>query len=147
MDERPTRAPTTSIELLRSGLGIERGNETAVATGLLAQQAADETGRTITLIIIALLVVAALLAALTVWYWRFTDPKKRLLTPVPAPIGDSDDFTAGGHTAVAPPAEANVIESDVGITEAERATAEALADDGADEWLRLTGPQAARRAR
>lgn len=122
-----------------------------MVTGLLAQQAADETGRTITLIIVALLVVALLLAALTVWYWRFTDPKKRVRTPVPEPVGADSEFdgdvATGGHTSVAPAAASWMVESDVEATEAERATAAALADDGADEWLRLTGPQAGRRTR
>ncbi len=122
-----------------------------MVTGLLAQQAADETGRTITLIIVALLVVALLLAVLTVWYWRFTDPKKRVRTPVPVPVEAGHEFddevAAGGYTSVAPAAQPWMVEPDVEKTEAERATAEALADDGADEWLRLTGPQAGRRTR
>ncbi len=37
----------------------------------------DNTGRTVTMIVFALVAVAAALALLTAWYWRITDPSRR----------------------------------------------------------------------
>lgn len=93
-----------------------------------ATQAADSTGSQIRLIIIGLLVVAALLAGLTIWYWRYTDPKRRPRDPL---AESSIDASA---TATVP-----------AVQSSEPTDEELLGDDGADEWLRLTGPDALRR--
>jgi hypothetical protein len=64
----------------------------------------DATGRTVTSIVLALVGVAAALALLTAWYWRSTDPRRRVDSPpnpparplrVPAP-GPFDDPHPGG---------------------------------------------------
>ncbi|MDA3041053.1 MAG: hypothetical protein O3C27_16285 [Actinomycetota bacterium] len=93
---------------------------------LLAQQAADETGQTIRLIIMGLLAVAVLLALLTVWYWRHTDPRRRL-RPVADPIVIPEPLVdARGR----------------GAGEGQRVPAASFSEIDAEEWLRLTGPQA-----
>ena len=48
-----------------------------MALSMLATEA-ERTQRVITGLIGLLLVVAALLALLTVWYWRHTDPRRRV---------------------------------------------------------------------
>lgn len=67
---------------------------------LLVAAANDQSGQAVQVIVVLLLVVAACLAGLTIWYWRFTDPRRRVeteaelkslpeesaLPPVPAPI-------------------------------------------------------------
>lgn len=107
---------------------------------LLAQQAADDTGRTIRLIIMGLLAVALLLTVLTVWYWRHTDPRRRIRDPLGELGRDEldhdeldrefgrDERGAGQYEGVPSRPEPRL-----------------QADDGADEWLRLTGPDALRR--
>lgn len=90
---------------------------------VFAVEATDGTGDRIRLIIIGLLLVAALLAGLTVWYWRRTDPRKRV-----------------GDQLVDPP----VVVAPAPLPVEERSDAALLADDAADEWLRLTGPDALR---
>jgi hypothetical protein len=78
----------------------------------------DATGRTVTSIVLALVGVAAALALLTAWYWRKTDPHKRIDTPpnppavrrkAPAP-DPSDDPRPGASTgnATSSPAPATV---------------------------------------
>lgn len=98
---------------------------------LFAQQAADDTGQTIRLIIMGLLAVAVLLALLTVWYWRHTDPRRRL-RPVADPIGATQPFDRGEHSV--PVTSARVPGAHL--------AAASVAEVDADEWLRLTGPQA-----
>jgi len=97
---------------------------------VFAQQAADNTGRTVTLIIIGLLLVALILGLLTFWYWRHTDPRSRMRLLVPDPVNDQDQ-------AIEPMLSTP---TDVGVDL--RSNAELLGEDEADEWLRLTGPQA-----
>lgn len=115
---------------------LRDGTTTVNGSGVLAQ-AVDNTGRDVTLIIVGLLVVAGLLAALTVWYWRYTDPKKRIhmqsvgeLLDEERPgaeIGETAGATARGAARPEPerPSDRDSLDS----------------DDGADEWLRLTGPR------
>ena len=104
---------------------------------LLAQQAADDTGQTIRLIIMGLLAVAVLLALLTVWYWRHTDPRRRL-RPVADPVGAPEPFDPRGYGVDeergARPVGAPSPHSPV--------SAAPVSQLDADEWLRLTGPQA-----
>jgi hypothetical protein len=100
---------------------------------VFAQQATDNTGRTVTFIIIGLLLVALMLGLLTFWYWRHTDPRSRMRLPMPDPVNDQDQAV---ELLPSTP-------TDVGVDL--RSSAELLAEDDADEWLRLTGPQARRR--
>ncbi len=92
----------------------------------------DQTGRQITLLIIALLAVALLLAALTVWYWRYTDPRYR---------SDRDHRSSEAVTVRANPRVSRPLPEpeDLASTYAE--------EDGVsvDEWLNLTGPEALRK--
>lgn len=44
---------------------------------LVVTAAADQTGRTISLLVAGLVGIAVALAALTVWYWRHTDPRRQ----------------------------------------------------------------------
>ena len=53
---------------------------------LLAAAATDQTGRTITMLSGGLIAVAFGLTALTIWYWRFTSPKRR--ARIAAPVVD-----------------------------------------------------------
>lgn len=136
MEEPRTRASNISIERLASSTQSEGRSEQNLL--VLAQQQADETGRTVTLIIIGLLVVAVLLAALTYWYWRHTDPRNRGRSPIPEPID--------GTSATAP-----IRHERPADTGARRRAADSSADralleeDEAEEWLRLTGPEALQR--
>lgn len=94
---------------------------------LFATQAADSTGSKIRTIIFGLLAVAMLLTGLTIWYWRHTDPRKRLR--------DSRLVDQPAQVTSAMPA----------VPVAQRPDATLMDDDGADEWLRLTGPDALHR--
>lgn len=49
-----------------------------VVAGIVLVTEAQQTERALTAFIILLLVVAALLALLTLWYWRHTDPRRRV---------------------------------------------------------------------
>ncbi len=102
---------------------------------LFAQQAADNTGRTIRLIIMGLLAVAVLLALLTVWYWRHTDPRRRP-RPVNDPVANQEPLST--QHGPAPDADLPV----TGRSVASSAFSSAISETEADEWLRLTGPQA-----
>lgn len=105
-------------------------------SGVLAQ-AVDNTGRDVTLIIVGLLVVAGLLAALTVWYWRYTDPRKRIhMQSVEELLDEQRPGTETGETAGATARGAASPEPE-GLSDRELLDS----DDGADEWLRLTGPR------
>lgn len=42
-----------------------------------AAAATDQTGRTITMLSAGLVAVAIALTGLTIWYWRFTSPRRR----------------------------------------------------------------------
>jgi hypothetical protein len=56
---------------------------------LVVTAAADQTGRTISLLVAGLVGIAVALLALTVWYWRHTDPKRRARSrsiPEPGPV-------------------------------------------------------------
>jgi predicted lipid-binding transport protein (Tim44 family) len=131
---------------------------------VLAQQAADDTGQTVTLIIFGLLIVALLLAILTFWYWRHTDPRARLQgTPdAGVPRGGahrvSTASVAGGSTVVASPTPAASGHAVVGRDSIRQSSPGAASGavtrssdrpmpefDDEDDWLRLTGPQALRR--
>ncbi len=51
--------------------------------------AADQTGRTLSLLVAGLVGIAVALMALTVWYWRHTDPRRRIrprTIPEPSPV-------------------------------------------------------------
>ncbi len=90
----------------------------------------DSTGRQISYLIIALLVVALLLALLTIWYWWHTDPKRRGRRPLPAETPNREIPT---QRVIRP--------------EPEAVAADYAADEGVsvDEWLSLTGPEALRK--
>lgn len=98
---------------------------------LLAQiGATDQTARQITILITALLAVALLLAASTVWYWRHTDPRRRNYR---LRSEDASEFPE-------PQPQVLALEPEI--------LAEAYAEDEGvtvDEWLSLTGPDALKR--
>lgn len=102
---------------------------------LLAQQAADNTGQTIRLIIMGLLVVALLLAMLTVWYWRHTDPRRLVRDPV-AEMSQGTREAESGHATPVAAVDPRLRPS------GQFPQSPPMVDDGAEEWLRLTGPQA-----
>ncbi len=56
----------------------------------LAAAATDQTGRTITMLSAGLVAVAIALTGLTIWYWRFTSPRRRAA----AEAADVREFTA-----------------------------------------------------
>ncbi len=135
-------------------------------TGLAAQtpidDPADDTGRRVQLVIYALLAVAVLLALLTIWYWRHTDPRRRqvassvntagsgareltpieqvIVTPNPAVVATNGSVPEASAAPAAGPAAAS---PEANGSDALEDVAD-LSDDGADEWLRLTGPQDSR---
>ena len=47
---------------------------------ILVAAATDQTGRTITMLSAGLVAVALGLTVLTIWYWRFTSPRRRATT-------------------------------------------------------------------
>jgi hypothetical protein len=65
-------------------------NSVVFATVLVTE--AEQTKRVITALIIALLVVAALLALLTLWYWRHTNPRRYARHMFPEPRGADLDL-------------------------------------------------------
>lgn len=85
----------------------------------------SQTGRQITFLITALLGVAVLLALLTIWYWRHTDPRRR-----EAPVKNT--------------ARAEELPRQIVLPQEPEALAQTYAEDdgmSVDEWLSLTGPQ------
>lgn len=98
---------------------------------------ADDTGRTITLVIGALLGLALLLAVLTAWYWRRTDPRKRARA-----TADPIAVTAAERRGPSrPPARATPPRTAAGVGGGGTSGEGTAADRGIsnDEWLRLTG--------
>ncbi len=128
------------------------------STPLFAQLSTSVTDDRIRMIIVALLVVAALLAITTIWFFVHTSPRRRA-TPVvgvtagahsAARTGDSDDrptaasSKAGSPVAGSPtPGSTPAGSSVVGSTAAPNSTPSVATndDDDDDEWLRLTSPE------
>lgn len=126
---------------------------------LIAQESV--TSATVRWIIVALLVVAALLTMMTVWYWKRTDPRQRMAAsrrapveraPVPrsAPVAQSPSAGADVWGGPAVPsasdaaADARRRAQAAGVAPAVQPSSPPVpsADDlEADDWLRLTGPQ------
>ena len=93
--------------------------------GIAPSTPADDTASTIALVIAALLGLAVLLAILTLWYWRRTDPRRAARRAGTASTG------AGAEAPRPPAPEAQKPPPKTG-----------RAPDGgitAEEWLRLTG--------
>ncbi len=103
----PTRAPLTRSDRLPF---ID-----VIAVAWMSE--AEQTEQAITGLIVLLLVVAALLAVLTVWYWIHTSPRRRARQANQVPIVDLDGtyeqvgseptmvqqaVTADGHDAYGP---------------------------------------------
>ena len=105
-------------------------------SGVFAQ-AVDNTGRDVTLIIVGLLVVAGLLAALTVWYWRYTDPRKRVRVQSVGELLDDQEAQLSADETPGDTARRAARPEPEQLTDRELLES----DDGADEWLRLTGPR------
>ncbi len=139
----------------------------------IAQESVTST--TVRWVILALLLVAALLSVLTVWYWKRTDPRQRVTnarhvsperaevphgTPVPqavpvqhvasaqrGSVAPTNGETTAGAWGQTPP---SATEAAADARRRAQATGMAAsppdttADDDieADDWLRLTGPQA-----
>lgn len=60
----------------------------------------EETQRFITMLIVALLVFAGLLFLVTLWYWRSTNPKRRVRRVLqPAGVGPDVDLRRQGYPA------------------------------------------------
>ena len=124
-----------------------------VLTAVFAQEsvaAADDTSRTVTLVIGILLGLAVLLAGLTFWYWRRTDPRKRADAAAPAravvaaPGGDRSSWPAPQPAAVQAPSAtaARSARPSAATSGAAAGPATGTSDDrgiSAEEWLRLTG--------
>ena len=69
---------------------------------LLVAAATDQTGRTITMLSVGLLCVAAGLTALTIWYWRFTSPRRREAAAV-EPVEPPASPPTSRSTPLSPP--------------------------------------------
>lgn len=92
---------------------------------------ADDTERTIQMVIAALIGLAVLLALLTLWYWRRTDPRRRAARQAPAATptptsGQEPAARSGSTSSKARPLPSHRSSTEGGLS--------------ADEWLRLTGP-------
>ena len=112
---------------------------------LLAALAADtdETRQAITMLILGLVGIAVLLSLLTIWYWRFTSPKRRALALSDEPIGT--ELLAAHDGALDPPAtpddvrlrssagDGEATHAAIGGTDDEDSRDEGSHDDGADE--------------
>ncbi|MEZ5227905.1 MAG: hypothetical protein R2710_14900 [Acidimicrobiales bacterium] len=139
---------------------------------LIAQESVTST--TVKWFIAALLLVAVLLTVLTVWYWRHTDPYRRLAEQRRAPVDRGPEPRPAPLPAQSSPSHQSPSQQEWGGTAAPSAsdaaadarrraaaggmasgaaqfsapggypTAPPTADDDleADDWLRLTGPQA-----
>ena len=110
---------------------------------VLAQEttaASDDTGRTVVLVIGALLALAVVLAGLTFWYWRHTDPRKRSMAVSAA---SRPATVAPPRVTVSPPqaAPARPPASAAASRAGGAPSTGTAADRGisADEWMRLTG--------
>ncbi len=57
---------------------------------------ADETRQAITFLILCLVGIAVLLALLTLWYWIFTSPKRRLAATAKSTLASADEVEASG---------------------------------------------------
>ena len=142
---------------------------------LIAQESV--TSATVKWFIVALLTVALLLTVLTVWYWKRTDPRHRAATARRAPVARADAprtaatvAPAGAASPVGPQSNSVTRQPDAewgehhtpsaadAASDARRraqtagsaipATPPVTSDDlEADDWLRLTGPQALPRDR
>ncbi len=66
--------------------------------------AADETGRVITMLTAGLVAIALGLAALTVWYWRFTNPRRQPAALLHTTDAAPDATPIAAETAAAPTA-------------------------------------------
>ena len=93
-------------------------------------QIAADTGRTgdiIQAVVVGLLIVAALLAVSTVWFWRHTDPRRQR-----------------GRLRDVQPIEVRVEESTTdGVWKTEAPVSNFRADDGGltdSDWARMTSP-------
>lgn len=95
---------------------------------------ADGTERTIQMVIGALIGLAVLLALLTLWYWRRTDPRRRAArqAPAAAPSAAPTSRQAPGERS------GSTSSSKARPVPSHRSTTEGGLS--ADEWLRLTGP-------
>jgi hypothetical protein len=103
------------------GFVVELAQE---ADDVVVTTAGDDTGRTVAIVVAALVGLAVLLAVLTIWYWRHTDPRRRVAAR-PAPVAARPGAVAGPAPAPQEPARP-APQAPGGIT--------------AEEWLRLTGP-------
>lgn len=106
----------------RFGLVLALIQETAPITP------SDDTERTIRVVIGALLGLAVLLAILTIWYWRRTDPRRTARSAGDRPSSPTDTGRPDPGGPSAPQGGA-----------APRAAGTPEGGISAEEWLRLTG--------
>lgn len=113
---------------------------------VFAQLSTSVSDDQIRMIIIALLVVAVLLAALTIWYFVKTSPSRRVRAAQARRNGAASrqrPATAGAPAGgAARPAPAESERGDVTTA----GVAEPMSGDDADEWDRLTAPEPRRPA-
>lgn len=101
MVERPIRARSISGDDADSNAGWRRAGLDPLKSSVVSVQVlaatADETGQEIFVLVTILVLIAALLAVLTVWYWFITDPKQRLAE------GSDDAAATPGEVAPSSP--------------------------------------------
>lgn len=135
--------------------------DSSEVSGLLIAQESITSAK-VRWFIFALLAVAALLTMLTVWYWKRTDPRQRMAAnrrapveraPVPrtTPLAADPPIQSGAWGGQAGPsasdaaADARRRAEVAGVAPAAPPLVPPVAthdDLEADDWLRLTGPQA-----
>lgn len=120
---------------------------------LIVAQETDQTGRQITTMIVVLLVIAVILAFLTAWYWKHTDPRRRAMLQAEANRASRDAEEVrraqAGEPAVeavqrstSHPAGTEARHDPVWAGESAERGGVSSSESGmsSDEWLRLTGP-------
>ncbi len=77
---------------------------------LLVAAANDQSGQAVQTIVVLLLAVAACLTGLTIWYWRFTDPRRHVETKAASSkLQKTEPVSVSGSVSISRPAGRSVL--------------------------------------